>query len=154
MSGAAGPTNASGALQQVPLPASQWIDPKTGNPTPGFFQAFYSLWLRTGGLSAPASGGKVGIDVVVESVTAVQAQADANESLAAIGFLRVPEAQVVPKASPGADDGGLALALLGGSPSTALATPAGVFAPLVNGDLPGPTLIADPLGQCIMVPIE
>lgn len=27
------------------------------------------------------------------------------------------------------------------------------WAPLVNGDLPGPTLVADPIGQCIMVPI-
>lgn len=29
-----------------------------------------------------------------------------------------------------------------------------VYAPLVNGDLPGPTLIADPYGQCIMVQIR
>lgn len=29
----------------------------------------------------------------------------------------------------------------------------GIYAPLVNGDLPGPTLIADSVGQCIMVQI-
>ncbi|HUY05000.1 MAG TPA: hypothetical protein VMV33_17110 [Rhodocyclaceae bacterium] len=28
-----------------------------------------------------------------------------------------------------------------------------IYAPLVNGDLPGPTLVADPYGQCIMVAI-
>lgn len=36
----------------------------------------------------------------------------------------------------------------GGSPGVT-----SIYAPLVNGDLPGPTLIADPFGQCIMVPI-
>jgi hypothetical protein len=36
----------------------------------------------------------------------------------------------------------------GGPPGTS-----GIYAPLVNGDLPGPTLIADPLGQCVMVEI-
>lgn len=29
-----------------------------------------------------------------------------------------------------------------------------IYAPLVNGDLPGPTLIADPFGQCVMVEIR
>lgn len=29
-----------------------------------------------------------------------------------------------------------------------------IYAPLVNGDLPGPTLMADPFGQCIMVEIR
>lgn len=29
-----------------------------------------------------------------------------------------------------------------------------IYAPLVNGDLPGPTLVADPYGQCIMVEIR
>jgi hypothetical protein len=28
-----------------------------------------------------------------------------------------------------------------------------IYAPAVNGDLPGPSLISDPSGQCIMVPI-
>lgn len=36
----------------------------------------------------------------------------------------------------------------GGSPSAS-----GIYAPLVNGDLPGPTLVADPFGQTVMVPI-
>jgi hypothetical protein len=34
-----------------------------------------------------------------------------------------------------------------------LSTAGRAYAPLVNGDLPGPTLMADPLGQCIMAPI-
>jgi hypothetical protein len=33
------------------------------------------------------------------------------------------------------------------------ASPTPIYAPLVNGDLPGPTAIADPFGQFIMVPI-
>lgn len=39
------------------------------------------------------------------------------------------------------------LAMLGVSPSS------GGLLPLVNGDLPGPTLMADPYGQCIGVPV-
>lgn len=33
------------------------------------------------------------------------------------------------------------------------ASSGGAFSPLVNGDTPGPALVADPDGQCIMVPI-
>jgi hypothetical protein len=29
-----------------------------------------------------------------------------------------------------------------------------IYAPLVNGDLPGPTLISDPYGQCVMAQIR
>jgi hypothetical protein len=37
---------------------------------------------------------------------------------------------------------------------TLSATGGGIYAPLVNGDLPSPGLIADPFGQCIMVQIR
>lgn len=47
---------------------------------------------------------------------------------------------------------GLTLTSLGTLAINPLTAP--VWAPLVNGDLPGPTLIADPLGQCIMVEIR
>ena len=40
------------------------------------------------------------------------------------------------------------------SSGTLSATGGGIYAPLVNGDLPGPTLIADPFGQCVMVQIR
>jgi hypothetical protein len=47
---------------------------------------------------------------------------------------------------------GLTLTTLGTLAINPLTAP--IWAPLVNGDLPGPTLIADPLGQCIMVEIR
>ena len=40
------------------------------------------------------------------------------------------------------------------SSGTLSATGGGIYAPLINGDLPGPTLIADPFGQCVMVQIR
>ncbi len=32
--------------------------------------------------------------------------------------------------------------------------PAAIYAPLANGDLPGPVLVADADGQCVMVEIS
>lgn len=40
------------------------------------------------------------------------------------------------------------------SSGTLSATGGGIYAPLVNGTLPGPVLIADPFGQCVMVQIR
>lgn len=42
---------------------------------------------------------------------------------------------------------------VGGATPTPTPTPTAIYAPLVNGDLPGPTLLADPFGQCVMVEI-
>jgi hypothetical protein len=47
---------------------------------------------------------------------------------------------------------GAGLSLSAGGTLSASGT--AIYAPLVNGDLPGPTLIADPYGQCIMVQIR
>lgn len=48
--------------------------------------------------------------------------------------------------------GGLSLSATG--TLSAIGVTSAIYAPLVNGDLPGPTLIADPYGQCIMVEIR
>lgn len=56
--------NSSGQFQGMPVPQSKWIDEKTGFPTPQFYQAIYSLWIRTGGAQATASGGELGLPAV------------------------------------------------------------------------------------------
>ena len=49
-----------------------------------------------------------------------------------------------------AADGGAANQTTG----TLSATGSAIYAPWVNGDLPGPHLMADPFGQCVMVQIR
>lgn len=67
----------SGNFQNVPLPSSQWVDPKTGFPTIPFFQFCYALWSRTGGIAA---GGGSGGGPITPPVT--QAQLDQVRALA------------------------------------------------------------------------
>lgn len=171
----ASPPLPTGANQAMLVPGPWMVSAKgdTLTPTPAFFELIRSLWSRTGGSNAVVGpGGDIGIDVlraqlVVTTALATEALGLSEFGLAAgddsdIGIEGLLLAQDVGVLAAGVDESPppnlanatfLALAL--GDDGGAVATTAtSIYAPLVNGDLPGPVLVADPLGQTIMVQIR
>ena len=108
--GAAG----SGAIANVPLPTSKWID-ASGCPTPQFFQAFTSVWQRTGGVSAPVNSGTgaVGVGALIADISAVTDQAQTAGSIGLLALLDNPDTLASSVPDSGVDDTAQALALFG-----------------------------------------
>lgn len=167
----------SGAQQTMIPPTLEWI--VDGKPTGAFYALMLSLFNRTGGENAPGGGssGSTGIKFLQHEIDSLTTDLQSVAQTAAMGTLMSDDGAVAPAKQP-SDNNGVLLALLGdnspppgidqaallglmlgdsGLGESAGPTPppssSGVWAPLTNGDLPGPTLMATPDGQCIMVPI-
>jgi hypothetical protein len=157
-------------------PTLDWV--LDGKPTPAFYALILSLFNRTGGANSPGGGtsGTTGltflqyeIDTLINQVNAVTDNTLLSALLTDDGAVVLPSAQQFTadgdvlgmlgddSPPPGIDQSvfmGLLLSDSGGS--AASVTPlkqTAVYAPWANGDLPGPTLMATPDGQCVMVPV-
>jgi hypothetical protein len=92
MSGSSNPTNnASGQYQPMLLGNSQWIDPKTGMPTPTFFALIRAVWIRTGSGAAPAGDGVVGLNFVNDSLANTALKAEKALATATMAILENQE---------------------------------------------------------------
>lgn len=113
MSGS-GTAAGSGTHTNVPLPTSKWID-ANGCPTPQFFQAFTSVWQRTGGVSAPVNSGTgaVGVGALIADISAVTDQAQTAGSIGLLALLDNPDTLASSVPGGGVDDTAQALALFG-----------------------------------------
>ena len=124
----------------IPPPNTPLVDNR-GFITRVWWRFLSSLFVTTGGGTA---GGL--------SLTGLQTQIAALQGLIALLLMprgtdyarQISDLQISIATLPKTASGG------GSSGSVSSSS---IYAPLVNGDLPGPTLVADGQGQCIMVPI-
>lgn len=95
MSGSSNPiNNSSGQYQTMLLANTPWVDAKTGVPTPVFFSLMRAIWIRTGGGSAPAANGNVGLNYVGSQAT--DALSKAEQALVVGMMALLDEANVPP----------------------------------------------------------
>jgi hypothetical protein len=106
---------------------------------------------NAGVTAAPPSAIQIGQGLSLSAGTL--ASDGSTDVLAYLARDRAAEIQAVNRK---ADDALTIALLMSPAPATQSAAQqtAAIFAPLVNGDLPGPVLVADPFGQCVMAQVQ
>lgn len=154
------PQGAPGRTLLQPLTTQPMVD-KSGRATGWMAQFLYRIVSYIGAVPDGSNGQTLSQQITVlqdQAALATGAQGTSASTQSQLGEI-AQAITILPLPPLPPESGGLAEIpalqslepwVQGGGAAPAVTS---IYAPLVNGDLPGPTLIANGAGECIMVPI-